>query len=234
MPPVAPGKPANADLGTTTQVAAKSGSESTTAPAIGKPRDMDRAFDLAEGLGIVRGDRLAYVVIPGPPWSKSRPRFTRNGRTYQPAGDRDAEERTGSFLKKAVPEQFPGNVGMVCLFYRPNHQRIDADNLLKHVCDSGNGILWKDDSQCTGILGILELDAENPRTVVVVGEHTSTLTRGVDDTVPCAICKTPIQRRRGKGDRSKTIKTCSRECTAIIKGQHKNPANPHTEARTGP
>ena len=56
---------------------------------------------------------MAMVTVPGAPWSKSRPRFTKTSRTYaQP--DRDAEERTASYLKRVVKEPYPGNVGMAC------------------------------------------------------------------------------------------------------------------------
>ena len=37
-------------------------------------------------------------------------------------------------------------------------------------------------------MGVVELDADRPRTVVAIGEHVSTLKRGSDDTVDCRTC----------------------------------------------
>lgn len=176
-----------------------------------KPRsDVDRMLEMFSALNLGQSDSMAMVTVPGAPWSKSRPRFTKTGRSYAKPEDRDAEERTASYLKRVVKEPYPGNVGMACLFFRPNRQRIDADNLLKHVCDAGNGILWHDDSQCTAIMGVVELDADRPRTVVAIGEHVSTLKRGSDDTVDCRTCGKPIplsSRMRGHAP-----KTCSQKC----------------------
>lgn len=176
--------------------------------------DVRKLLSAISALGVAAtSDSLHMVTIPGPPWSKARPRFSRNG-TYAKPEDQDAEQRTAWHLKRRVREPYPGNVGLACLFYRPNHQRIDADNLLKHVCDAANGVLWLDDSQCTAIMGIVELDATHPRTVIMVGTHTSTLKRGSDASVPCKVCGKLVLIR----DRAKTPKTCSRECHTIYKG----------------
>ena len=140
--------------------------------------DAQRALSMFAALGA--SDELIMVTILGAPPSKSRPRFARSGHAYSKPADREAEKRTAAHLRAHIREPFPGNVGLACVFYRPNKQRIDTDNMLKHVCDSANGILWADDSQCTAIMGIAVLDADNPRTVVVVGEHVSTLKRGVN------------------------------------------------------
>jgi Holliday junction resolvase RusA-like endonuclease len=175
--------------------------------------DLDRCLDMYSALATGGDDeQLFMVTIPGAPWSKSRPRFAR-GRTFASASDVDAERRTASYLKRAVAEPMTGNVAIGCLFFRPNRQRIDADNLLKHVCDAANGTLWLDDSQCTGVMGLVELDVENPRTVVVIGRHSSTLARGTDASYPCVICDGPILLAGGN-----RAKTCSLECQAIAKG----------------
>lgn len=153
------------------------------------PSDTDRAMRLYACLA--RGgedERLQYVVIPGPPVSKSRPRFGKGGRVYHAGDNRNAEIRTATFLRNGCRQQFTGNVALGCVFFRPDSQRIDTDNLLKHVCDAANGVLWKDDSQVTAIMGVIELDAENPRTLVVVGHHASTLRRGTDAVAACRHC----------------------------------------------
>lgn len=148
--------------------------------------ELDRMLNLASFL-CAPTSRLHMVTIPGPPVSKSRPRFTRSGHAYSTKGQRDAEEV---------------------------RQRIDTDNLLKHVCDAANGILWEDDSQVTAVYGAMELDPDEPRTVVIVGEHSSSLTRGSDATRPCANCGAPMDVVKIRDSR----KTCSPRCKAELAG----------------
>ena len=177
--------------------------------------DVERILTMFDGLGLNESaDSIKMITIPGAPWSKSRPRFSK-GRAYRDQDDVDAEVRTSGHMKAVVKEPLKGNAGLVCLFFRPNRQRIDTDNLIKHVCDSANGVLWIDDSQCTAVMGVIELDADNPRTVIAVGEHVSTLKRGSDATAPCAVCGQPIPL---DGHRGKPPKTCSLECRQSDKG----------------
>lgn len=177
--------------------------------------DMDRALEMFGALGLgATSDSLSVLTIPGAPWSKSRPRFSR-GRTYSPKDDVDAEARSAVYMKRAVRQPLTGNVGLVCIFFRPNRQRIDTDNLIKHVCDAANGVLWQDDSQCTAVMGVIELDSENPRTVIALGEHVSTLRRGTSATNPCTVCAKPIPM---DGHGGKPPKTCSVECRQASKG----------------
>lgn len=136
---------------------------------------MTRVDDLLEAIGGY-GER-GKVVIDGVPPIKERPRFS-NGRVY--AKDGNAERSTAYYLKSVIRQPYTGNVALVCIFYRPDRRIVDADNMLKHVCDSANGVLWLDDSQCTAKLGIVELDADQPRTVIAVARHSSTLKRGTD------------------------------------------------------
>lgn len=172
--------------------------------------DRDWAMTLY-GLFARSGDdeRMFYLEVAGDPWSKSRPRFAR-GRTYQPKDDLEAEQAMHWRLKAGGAEPFPGNVMLACRFYRANYQRIDADNLLKHVCDSANRLLWEDDSQATLVLGEVLYDAEHPRTVIIAGNHDSTLLRGSDAQRHCEHCgklygPTPGRRRDEQ-------RFCSREC----------------------
>ncbi|MFI5776974.1 RusA family crossover junction endodeoxyribonuclease [Nocardia sp. NPDC051570] len=170
---------------------------------------MARVSGLLRALGgnVESGD-FRIVTIPGPPWSKSRPLFGK-GRAYKSRDDADAETRSGMFLHNAVREPYTGNVGIACLFFRQNRQRIDTDNLLKHVCDASNGVIWKDDSQCTAAAGVLELDAGNPRTVVAVGQVASTLVRGTDAFTLCKVCGAKIFM---EGQRGSQPDTCSPAC----------------------
>lgn len=149
--------------------------------------DLLRAISLVVGIGGL-DHSVATLKIFGAPWSKSRPRTTRTGQMYQKPEDREAERALAATFVRWADRPMLGNVALAAIFYRPNRQRIDADNLLKHVCDSANGILWDDDSQVTAVCGIVELDAGLPRTVVAVAQHRSTLTRGIDWTNNCTGC----------------------------------------------
>lgn len=159
-------------------------------------------------------DDVHYTLMEWEPASKARPRFGKGGRTYTPAESRKAEARTAAWLRRMFDEPMSGNVAMACLFFRPNRQRIDVDNMLKHVCDAANEIIWHDDSQVSAITGIVELDTERPRTLLAVAPHMSTMTRGTDATYPCAQCGRPIQ----MGGQTKMRKTCSPECAARVRG----------------
>lgn len=149
------------------------------------------------------------IAIPGPPPSKARPRHTRKGITYSTAADRHAEARTARYLGFRNPEPMTGNVAIACIFYRPNFQRMDADNMLKHVCDAATGVLWVDDSQVTAIAGLVQYDAEKPRTLIAWAHHTSTMVRGTDAVATCEHCGREYQ---WKGHYRKDRRYCTQRC----------------------
>lgn len=157
---------------------------------------------------------LVYTVIPGDPPSKSRPRFTKKGRTYTPQKDRDLEARTGKHLAALVDSPASGNVAVGCVFFRPNRQRIDTDNMIKHVCDAATGVLWVDDSQATAVVGFTEYDPDAPRTIVVLAKHSSTLKRGSDLDKNCAICGKTFTVLGANPKK----RVCSTACATRLKG----------------
>lgn len=161
---------------------------STILPEGGREQDQERALRLVQALAPGTAD-LRFFVIPGEPVSKARPRLGKGG-TYQKEEDKEAERRTGWHFRKAQRGAPPwtGNVALGCVFFRPNRQRIDVDNMLKHVCDSANGIAWLDDSQVTAVYGVAEIDAEYPRTIIVMARHHSSLMRGTDADLRCPQC----------------------------------------------
>jgi Holliday junction resolvase RusA-like endonuclease len=152
-------------------------------------------------------EAMVYAVVGGAPWSKARPRFG-SGRTYQRADDATAEAAMRTRLRALRAPMYTGNVMLACRFYRPNAQRIDTDNLIKHVCDSATSVLWEDDSQVTLTLGELLQDPDRPRTVIVVGAHESSLHRGTDREIPCAHCESDFVPRTG------SQRYCSKRCSA--------------------
>ncbi|MGW4240981.1 RusA family crossover junction endodeoxyribonuclease [Nocardia sp. NPDC004722] len=136
----------------------------------------DVTFDEADLRALRPAEAGHIVTLPGDPHPKGRPRFSR-GRAYTAEADRDAEARTALLLSQRVSQPLTGNIALTCVFYRRTRRRVDVDNLLKHVMDAANGILWRDDSQCTSLRGVIELDRDNPRTLILIGPHESSLVR---------------------------------------------------------
>lgn len=160
--------------------------------------DRERLTFLLGAMGADWGGAV-FVEIPGDPHSKGRPRFAVRGsgrrqfvQTYALDADVAAEARTASFLRRAFPERMAGNVAMAAIFHRASRQSIDADNLIKHVCDAANGIAWVDDSQATAVLGIIELDTVNPATVLAFAPHRSSMLRGTNAVKMCKACGEPF------------------------------------------
>lgn len=149
---------------------------SSLLPVGGREHDGERARRLAEVLA-PGGSDIKVLTLPGEPASKARPRFNRDGRAYKASEDEQAEARTGWLFRRAFRQPWTGNLAIGCVFFRPDRRRIDVDNMLKHVCDAANGIAWEDDAQITAVYGVAELDVEDPRTVVVVTRHESSLER---------------------------------------------------------
>ena len=67
-------------------------------------------------------------------------------------------------------------------FYRSTRQVVDLDNLLKHLHDAAEGVIWVNDCQITAY-GVIELhlDREDPRTDLAVEIHSgASMTRLYD------------------------------------------------------
>jgi len=174
--------------------------------------DQVRVLNLVTAAG--GAERDAYLVeIPGDPPSKARPRFNSRGRPYTPQKTVDGEKRIATALTGAGP--FPSNVVVACVFYRSTLQRIDIDNLMKAVLDGATRArVWDDDSQVTALMAILEHDRANPRTLLAIAPHASTLHRGTAALVACAACGTLFKpagsRRRGYA------RWCSNACRTYL------------------
>lgn len=104
------------------------------------------------------------VTIPWEPVEKERPRYAR-GRFYNP--DSADEARTTWAMKAwwAPREPLKNLCAITVTFYVKQRRKVDIDNLLKHVMDAGNGVLWRDDSQiCSVQMRMLEARPEESRT----------------------------------------------------------------------
>jgi Holliday junction resolvase RusA-like endonuclease len=155
--------------------------------------------------------------VDGEPRSKARPRFSGKGHVYVDEKQRAAEKTLAWEFKRAFKEPLPGNLAVVCLFYRSSNHRIDTDNLLKQVMDAANGIVWKDDYQVTAILGLTECDPQLPRTYVAIAPHESTMDRSPVQSKTCARCGetyTPQSKRA-----ESTRRYCSTACASRSRGE---------------
>ena len=108
---------------------------------------------------------MPTFTVPGKPYAKKRPRFSRrSGRAYDPADNSKAEASIGHIAASLFPAPIMGPVlvDVRCTFacpaswskkkraeliHRPHTQKPDGDNLLKAVKDALNRIAWADDGQ---------------------------------------------------------------------------------------
>ncbi len=150
-----------------------------------------------------------FVVIEGEPESKQRPRFGRGGKVYSPSAVGESIFRWR--LRASFDEPLVGNLAVASVFFRSNRQRIDVDNMLKYVMDAATGVCWHDDSQVTAQAGFVELDEIRPRTLMMIGPHSSTMRRNG----PLLKSRNIICQNCGKGftsEQSVAPKYCSRTC----------------------
>ena len=112
---------------------------------------------------------FVYLVVPGDPVPKERPRFVR-GRVYTPPRTARAEARLLSHLKASYPRLQPatGPCALAVSFYLKTDRRVDVDNLTKLVMDVGNKRIWRDDSQVSAVRVQKFTRAVVPRTEISV------------------------------------------------------------------
>ena len=109
------------------------------------------------------------IHIPGQPYAKKRPRFSRkSGRAYDPAENVSFERTVGTLARAEIAEPLTGpvRVAVAATFCpppswskkrraealtRPHCQKPDSDNVLKAVLDGLNRIAFADDAQVAEI-----------------------------------------------------------------------------------
>jgi Holliday junction resolvase RusA-like endonuclease len=147
------------------------------------------------------------------PCSKARARWHRaQQRFYTPQNVLDAQSELAKNFEAVVPDRpWTCNIAIVAIFFRPNAQRIDADNLMKLVMDAATQAkVWTDDCLVTTQAAFIELDKENPRTVVALCPTVSSLNRDPVQVRICQRCRQPFQRNRFT--QSKLTRYCSNAC----------------------
>jgi len=144
---------------------------------------MEDAQDLLKTLQVTGSRRVVtwsvYFIHEAEPLPKARPRLS-SGRIYTPKRTAGAEESLAWSWREATKhlEKLDGTLALVALFYRSNQRRVDGDNLLKLVMDSGTKAgVWYDDSQVTACASVMHLDTERPRTVIGLGPLGSSMIR---------------------------------------------------------
>lgn len=127
------------------------------------------------------------MEFDGEPRSKARPRVS--GRhVYTPQKQRDAERALGLALGAAVRAPIEGPVAVGLRFYRSTRQRVDIDNMVKHVFDAANRIVFADDMQVTVLFAEARLDRKRPRTAIVIGAHAGEHRQDPTQTDTCPRC----------------------------------------------
>lgn len=155
-------------------------------------------------------DFLIAFVHQGEPASKARARFSfKTGHAYTPQRTLSAEAALSEAFRRVTNGQTrTGNIAIAMVFFRPNHQRIDADNLSKLVLDAATKArVWEDDCQVTAQLALVEYDPVNPRTEIAIGPSYSTLQRGAFEA-KCPRCGTTFR----KASFAQKRKYCSAKC----------------------
>jgi|GEM_PF-255202 len=149
-------------------------------------------------------DQIVFTV-PGEPTGKGRPRFTRNGAPHTPKKTASYEAAVRACFLQAVRGSFVPIDEPVCVlveaFFQapkrmctkklrpqvleeslPCTKKPDADNVLKIVCDSLNGIAYRDDSLVAEAV-IVKRWSLSPRvhvTIIRGANHRSTTPRETD------------------------------------------------------
>lgn len=164
-------------------------------PGHSASREIEQACALLRAVDI-EPTTMQMLVVDGTPPSKARPRVTGKGHVYVPEPQRVAEEAMKWHLRTEFRTPYTGNVALVARFFRPTMQRIDVDNLMKHLLDCANGIVVEDDSQITTLFGTVDLDRERPRTVIVVAPYENTAFVRGSVELTCAGCGKTFSRRR--------------------------------------
>lgn len=98
----------------------------------------------------------------------ARPRVTRWG-SYLPEKSKKAQDDVAWMFRAAYPNHRVDDLnsyGARLRFFKKNGRRQDADNFLKLIFDSLNGVLYQDDSQIKEVYCVVTQN-DRPRTEIL-------------------------------------------------------------------
>jgi len=156
---------------------------------------------------------MVCFIHEGDPCSKARARWHMKQQRFYTPGDVLTRQSAlaREFIEAMSERPWTCNVAIVAIFFRPNSQRIDADNLMKLVMDAATQAeVWRDDCQVTTQAAWIELDRQRPRTIIALCPTVSSLNRDPVEVRNCRRC-----RELFKFDRFKAYhnpKYCSNAC----------------------
>lgn len=117
------------------------------------------------------------IVLPWQALSSSNQRNKRRGGRAHSEAYKQSRENMAMLAMGQVRDRpaFPdGPLAVKLRFYPPDFRRRDEMNMAKSLCDSLNGIAWRDDSQIRDV-SVLRLEvSDEPRCEVTVSRWMST------------------------------------------------------------
>ena len=120
------------------------------------------------------------IIVEGDFAPCARPRFSSGGRpyekvrTYQPARNRQCQERISWAARQAMKSLEPltceicADVKIYRRYKRSSRRFGDVDNLAKNILDALTGIIFKDDAQVVRCLIEKFTDKEHPRAEIEI------------------------------------------------------------------
>lgn len=163
---------------------------------------------------LVNPRTVVSAIIRGQPPSKARPRFNGKGFCYSSEKQRAAERDLRAKFSSLCGEPRTGMMAVGVTFYRDSAHRVDVDNMVKHVFDSANKVVFVDDAQVTCLVATVKVDRENPRTELVIYEHDSDhRVPGITEKRTCERCGVAFKYRALKTRIDRRF--CSRKCIKV-------------------
>lgn len=132
--------------------------------------------EMVEQVRRLSNDEPVVFTIPGEPYPKERARHMRTRRGKVRVLNSERQRVRSAELRWKLQTQWSsplkGTVVMGTVFFRSSHRVVDLDNLEKQLWDAAKGVIFENDRQVKRAVSLIEVDPDNPRTVVAVGRTT--------------------------------------------------------------
>lgn len=112
---------------------------------------------------------MYFIVIPGRPVPKQRPRVGRNGNIYTPRKTKQYEQVIGWKAKEVIKHPLNRNVLLQIRVYVKRDIFPDLDNIAKSVMDGLNNVAYVDDKQ-VACLAIQRIRAQEEKVEIEIIE----------------------------------------------------------------